>query len=171
MVVLTHAFAKLTRSLLLLVAALALAAPAVAQQSVILVRHADRQDDSADSPLSEAGRARAVKLATAFRDSGITTIFVTQWQRTQQTAAPLAEALGLTPVVVQSTDIDGLVKKLHAMAPLDAAMVVAHSDTLPKIVAALGVTEAVTVGADEFDNVFLVVPRAGQRPRLVRLKY
>ena len=56
---------------------------------------------AADPDLSEAGRARAASLATALKDAGIVAIFTTEFKRTQQTAEPLAKALGLTVKVVK----------------------------------------------------------------------
>src|SRR5207302_7571372 len=66
------------------------------QSTVFIVRHAEKADDSKDAELSEAGRARAEALANMLRDSKIGVICTTEFKRTQQTAAPLAKALGLT---------------------------------------------------------------------------
>ncbi len=52
-----------------------------------------------DPPLSELGQEQARQLATRLRAAGIAGIYVTTLQRTAQTAAPLAEALGLDLVV------------------------------------------------------------------------
>jgi len=86
-------------------------APAVAhgQKAVFVVRHAERQDDSADTPLSAAGADRARRLAAILKDAGVTAIYATQWQRTQQTVAPLAAATKLPIRQVPSKDIDGLI--------------------------------------------------------------
>ena len=50
---------------------------ACAQRAVFLVRHADRLNESEDSPLSKAGEARAQLLASLLKDAGITAIYVT----------------------------------------------------------------------------------------------
>ena len=76
--------------------------PAAAQHTVFLVRHAERADTTpgaarrwpTDPDLSDAGRARAESLAAALKDAKITAIYTTEFKRTQQTAAPLAKALG-----------------------------------------------------------------------------
>lgn len=166
--------AHLTRTARVLLALSALAAvadPAQAQQSVIVVRHAERQDDTADSPLSDAGRARAERLATVLKDADVSAVYVSQWLRTQQTAAPLARAQGLTPVVVASNAVDALVRDLRAKHKEDVVLVVAHSDTSPKILAALGVTEPVEIGHHDYDNMFIVIPRAGLPPKLMHMRY
>src|SRR5262245_48983252 len=64
--------------------------------TVYIVRHAEKQGVAADAPLSEAGRTRAKQLAHVLKEAGINVILVTEYQRTQQTAKPLAVANGLT---------------------------------------------------------------------------
>ena len=51
-----------------------------------------------DQPLSSLGRRQAVRLARWFRGRGITGIWVSEYQRTAQTARPLARRLGTEPV-------------------------------------------------------------------------
>ena len=144
---------------------------AIAQKAVFVVRHAERQDDSADTPLSAAGRARAEKLAAVLRDAGVTAIYATQWVRTHQTVAPLATALGLPVQQVHSDDIDGLVTTLRAKHAGGVVLVASHSGSAPKILAALGATETVTIAHEEFDNLFVVVPGTATTPTLLRLRY
>ncbi len=152
-------------------AILAVPAVASAQKAVFVVRHAERLDDSPDAPLSDAGRARAVRLAAILKDAGVSTIYATQWQRTQQTVAPLASAMTLPVQQVQSKDIAGLVATLRAKHANDVVVVAAHSDSAPLIVAALGAANAITIAPDEYDNLFVVVPGAGATPTFLRLRY
>ena len=148
-------------SLALLVAVL-LATPAAAQQTVFLVRHAERADTS-----PEAGRARAESLASALKDARITAIYATEFKRTQQTAAPLAKILGLTVKVVTSKSAADFLKQLKAEK--GNVLVVGHSNTVPGVIKAIGVATPVTIGDDEFDNMFLV--STGTQPSVVRLHY
>ena len=71
------------------------------------------------------------------KDAGITAIFATQYKRTQQTAAPLAAALGVTVVTIPSADTARLVAKVKA-APGNV-LVVGHSNTVPDVIKGLGV--------------------------------
>jgi phosphohistidine phosphatase SixA len=156
-------------------AVLALAAPAAAQQTVFVVRHAERADSTpgakptmaADPDLSEAGRARAASLATALKDAGIVAIFTTEFKRTQQTAEPLAKALGVIVKIVKGDAEASLVEQVAAAK--GNVLVVGHSNTVPSIVKRLGVTTAVAVGDDEFDNLFIVT--RGGAPSLLHLHY
>ena len=146
---------------------------AAAQPARFIVRHAERADAGmaapagADPQLSAAGQERAAALARMLADARITAIFTTQYQRTQQTAAPLAKALKLEPQRIDSTDGATLAAKLKAAT--GNVLVVAHSNTIPEILKALGVSESVTVAEHEFDRLFVVV--RGERPVMLALKY
>src|ERR1017187_9927028 len=82
----------------LVLAGLLLVLPAPCAETVILVRHAEKAAAPADNPpLTTEGRQRAEGLATMLSASGVTSIYVTDYLRTQQTAEPLASLLHLTP--------------------------------------------------------------------------
>ena len=163
------------RTLILAIAAvLAVTATASAQSTVFVVRHAERADAGAaaammatDPDLSETGKARAQSLAAALRDAGIAAIYTTQYKRTQQTAEPLAKALGIQPLTVQSRDLADLVQKLKAVG--GNALVVGHSNSVGEIISALGVADPVKLGEDDYDNLFVVV--RGEKPTLIRLHF
>ncbi len=147
------------------------AATASAQEAVFVVRHAERLDDSSDSPLSAEGHARASRLAAQLRDARITAIFVTQFARTADTAKPLAERLGLPMQQMPAAQTPDLIARLRALGPHARVLVVGHSDTVPRILVALGLTEPGTIALDEYDNLFIVLPRAKAAPTVLRLRY
>ena len=130
-------------------------------QVLFLVRHAEKVDNSRDAALSAAGEARAHALAEKLGDAGITAIFATQLQRTQQTAAPLADKLHLKVQVHEAKDTPGLVKLLEAQ---DRALVVGHSDTLPEIAKAFGFT--IQIADDDFSELYIILPAQKQLIRL-----
>ncbi len=146
--------------------------PAAGQEAVFLVRHAERLDNSNDSPLSAEGRARANRLAQMLRDARITAIYTTEFQRTAQTAQPLADLLKLPLTKVPAADSVGLVAKLRSSAPHARILVVTHSDRLPAVLRDLGYTEPVSIGPNQYDDVFLVLPRERSTPpAVIRLHY
>jgi broad specificity phosphatase PhoE len=163
------------RFLIALALAVLAAAPTAAQPTVFLVRHAERADAapgaaptmSADPDLSDAGRARAESLARMLADAKITAIFSTEFKRTQQTAAPLAKAIGVAVTTVSSKNEADLVKLIRASQ--GNVLVVGHSNTVPDVIKALGVTTPVAIADDEFDNLFLVI--RSTPPSLLRLHY
>lgn len=164
----------LKRTILCAALLLAGASSAFAQATVFVVRHAERADSggptggtmAADPDLSAAGRARAESLATVLKDAGIVVVFATEFKRTQQTAAPLAKATGLS-VTTAPTETAALVEIVKAT--IGNVLVVGHSNTVPELIKALGVTTPVTVGDAEYDNLFIV--RTGDKPSVIRLHY
>lgn len=123
------------------------------QTTVLLVRHADRQG-SADA-LSPGGTARAQELADVLEKSGISAIYTSEAVRTQQTAAPTASLLGITPTAVASADVAALVGAIRGGHSGQTVLVVGHSNTLPQIIAEFG-GPALTIGETEYDNFFVL---------------
>jgi len=149
------------------------AVPSSAQEAIYIVRHAERVSDDTQSLLSAEGHARAARLADILRDAGITAVFVTEYERTVQTAQPAAARLGLTPAVNKADDTPALIAKVRALGPVARVLIAGHSDTVPKILAALGYATPVTIAKGEFDNLFVVMPgkAPGEPPVVLRLRY
>ena len=163
---------RLTGMLAAAVAILLTAAShAVAQQAVIVVRHAEKADQSPDTALSAKGRARAKALADLLRAAGVTHIITSEFRRSQETAAPLAKALGLTPEQVPARDLPALVARLHALDPASIVVIVGHSNTIPPMLAVLGWPNTLDLHDGDYDDVFVLAPHPGQRASMVRLKY
>ncbi len=146
-------------------------ARATAQEAVFLVRHAERLDNSQDSPLSPEGKARAGRLAEMLRDARITAVYATQFQRTVETARPLAEKLGLQIRQVPAADQDALLAKLRSSGPRDRVLVVSHADRLPALMKVLGYDQDLTLATNEYDNLFVVLPHGTGAPTVLRLRY
>ncbi len=147
-------------------------ATATAQPPVIfLVRHAERAAISGNAPsdtgLSRDGQTRAEDLARALKDAQITAIYTSEYKRTKETAVPLAQSLGIQPEVIQGDDLRSLLRMLKAAR--GNVLVVGHSNTLPQIINALGISARVAVTESDYDNLFLVVLE--RPPRLIRLHY
>ncbi len=96
-------------------------------------------------------------MAETLKDAQITAIFTTEYKRTKETAAPLAKSLGIRPEVIPGDDLRLLVVKLKAAR--GNVLVVGHSNTLPQIINALGISSRVTVAESDYDNLFVVVSR------------
>src|SRR5688500_8983040 len=85
---------------------LALVLPVVAaaqETTVILVRHAEKADGPGDVALTEAGVARAMRLADVLKGAGIHAVYSTPYKRTTDTATPVAKALGLEVVLTPAS--------------------------------------------------------------------
>ena len=146
---------------------------AAAQQTVFVVRHAERADAMAapqtDPPLSATGHERAARLAAMLRSADIKQIFTTEFARTKQTAEPTAQALKLNVGPISSRDLDALI--LRVTSAQANVLVVGHSNTLPDILKRLGIKDVITIADTEYDNLFVVVRPAAGEPTLIRLRY
>jgi broad specificity phosphatase PhoE len=162
-------FTKLRVWILISLAALAISLPTYAQVTVIFTRHAEKAATPAkDPPLTEAGKKRADLLASMLADSGVAAIYVTELQRTQQTAAPLAARVHIKPTVMPAKDTAALVKAIRARQS-GVAVVVGHSNTLPDIISALGGPK-VEISDPQYDNLFVLTVGPSQSS-LLRLHY
>ena len=159
-----------TTRLILLVLLSSLVASAVAAEEVVfIVRHAEKAaTGGADPDLSTAGHARAKRLRAVLRDARVARIFVTEFKRTKQTAAPLG---GLLPAsateTVPAANMSSLLTKVRASG--GNVLVVGHSNTVPAVIAGLGITAPIQIAESDFDNLFVLIRKP--IPRLIRLHY
>jgi phosphohistidine phosphatase SixA len=145
----------------------------VAQQSVrtvFLVRHAEKATGSPDPGLTPAGAKRAECLSNTLKDAGIKNIYVTEAQRTQQTADPLAKRLKLKPTVMKAEDSANLVRNL-VYAGNGNTLVVGHGDTLPVIVARMKAGTVAPIGENEYDRLLVLTTIEGSATPMVTLHY
>jgi phosphohistidine phosphatase SixA len=157
-----------------------LAAPVSAQQTIFIVRHAERADSpvpsgtpmmasATDPPLSAGGNERAARLATMLRSANIRYVYATEFLRTRQTAAPTAQAQHLDLVSRAANNPDAIVTEVRQLR--GSVLIVGHSNTVPGLLKGLGIKDDITIADNEFDNLFVVVrPEAGE-PTLVRIRY
>jgi phosphohistidine phosphatase SixA len=142
-------------------------------RTIYLVRPAHKVSEETDSPLSDAGRVRAKCLAKTLEDAQIQQIFTSDLQRTQQTAAPLAEKLHLKPVAIPIARPDDVVAAIRS-SKAKSVLVVWHDATLPKILSALGAPEITPIAHTEYDR-FFVLTLAGDgkdsKPGFAALRY
>jgi broad specificity phosphatase PhoE len=151
--------------------ALASCATATAQPaappSIYVVRHLNTPAGERDPDLTAEGQRVAYVLAERLAGERIAAIYVTDFRRTRQTAAPLAARLGLTPVVYDPADNPGLIARVRAHdAPV---LIVGHSNTVPAIVEALGGTRPAPLVHEDFGDIWRVGPGgATERARIDR---
>ena len=141
---------------------------------VVVVRHADKASDGSDDPpLSEAGIARAARLAgilsTGGAPLGIDAIFVTQYRRSVETARPLATKRSIPVITLNDSDLAGLEARIKHDYRGQRVLVVAHSDTLPQIVKNLGDTSVPPIDSAEYGTVYVVAIPRWNRPTVLRL--
>ncbi len=156
---------------------------AAAQQSIIVVRHAERQTGDGDDGLSEAGRQRAERLAVMLRDAGITHVFVSDLRRTLETAQPLAKVRNISPtrmaipaqgrrkISASELQVRATLLAISRLPRTAVVLVIGHSNTVPMFLTRLGYGPSLRIPDTEFDNLFVVTPRATRSPSVIRLRF
>lgn len=128
---------------------------------VYLVRHAEKTTDKDDPALTEAGQARAEALADLLADKKLTHIHSSDTKRTRDTAAPLAERLGLEVALYNPRDLPAMAAKLKATP--GRHLVVGHSNTTPQLTELLGGDGGTPiVEATEYDRLYWVTTAADE---------
>lgn len=148
-----------------MLAVLALTAPGVAQTYV--TRHADTPAGERDPDLTPTGVARAEALAHWLRGKRIRAIFVSDYRRTRATAAPLATARRLEPIVYDPADTPALIARVRATR--GPVLIVGHSNTVPDIIERLGGARPGPLAHEDFGDVWTVRDGRTQRIRIAPL--
>jgi len=141
-----------------------------------IVRHAEKAtvgDTAAkmmtnDSPLSEAGKVRAIVLKDELHNKHIRHIYSTNFICTLSTAEPLSQAVSVP--VEKYSNVDSLVRLIKSSK--GNAVVVGHGDTVDDIVNKLcGSTKIDSdLKKGDYDNLFIVTFR-GKKVSFSRRKY
>ena len=137
--------------------------------TIFLVRHAE-QASGADAGLTAAGKKRAECLAGMLKDAGIKHIFVTDAKRTQETAAPLAGDVKLTPSVIPAKDPNTLIRDL-TYSGAGNVLVVGHSNTLPFVLARMKAGTIPPIGETEYDRMFVLTVMEGATATMATVHY
>ncbi|MDT8450608.1 MAG: phosphoglycerate mutase family protein [Wenzhouxiangellaceae bacterium] len=144
--------------------------------TVVVVRHAERLDHSADPPLSQAGEQRAGALAQVLARARLNAVYASQYRRTQLTAAPAAGAAGLdvriAPIEGDITEwARGFAQLLVDRHPGRTVLVVGHSNTVPALVGALCRCDVAPLSEHDYDFLFVVTRAGSESPVLVTARY
>ncbi len=152
------------RNALIVVLGLFLSLSAAGQNSgkIFAVRHAEKQSNDKDTPLSDFGKTRAECLAQTLKDAHITAIITTQYTRTKQTAEPTAREMNVKLTSLDAKSNEEVVKQAKSAAQSGNVLIVGHSNTVPDIVAALGASKP-GIPDDAYDLLFIVDESAPQR--------
>ncbi len=162
---------------ILLVLTACQSAPPGAQEdaitTIVLVRHAEKQQTGDDPRLTADGEERATALAHVLGEADVHAVYATQYARTQDTAEPLARRLGLDVAVVSAepsypADMAEIIRKKHQG---ESVVVVSHSNTVPAIIRELGAEPVPSIEEEEYDDLYVVTMTASGQVDLLALRY
>ncbi len=136
-------------------------------RAIIVIRHADKKDNTSDAELSDLGKARAGDLATVLTNAGITKVFVSDKIRTQQTAERLIEVIGkekFFPILKRDMDGPEVINCVKTnVNDGDIVLIVFHHDPkkLPVLLEGLG-DSGQRIADDCFDKMYVFFPNAAK---------
>jgi broad specificity phosphatase PhoE len=137
---------------------------------IVVVRHAEKQNQSEDPDLSPSGRSRAHRLGFLLKDAGVTALFATQYRRTQQTLDPLSRRTGVPVQIVHDSMTDALIEKILASKAAGTVVVAGHSNTVPEIVLRLSGSDPGSIAESEYDGLYVITMFGGEAQTLM-LRY
>ncbi len=142
--------------LLIFICSLALPALALPQDvtTLYLVRHAEKIDSSRGSDLTEVGKERAQGFAKLLQGSALTHVYSTPFVRTKNTAAPAALLHNLDIEEYAAGNPKDFADTLKSLS--GTALVVGHSNTIPKLVNALTGENFDDLDERVYDKVYIV---------------
>jgi phosphohistidine phosphatase SixA len=140
---------------------------------VIIVRHAEKniEPNNPDPELSPAGQARAQEIARIFGDSGVQTIYATQYKRTQQTVAPLSARVGVPAIIVDAKQSTELARRILSNNRGQTVFIAGHNNTVPEIVNILSGENFPIIPESEYDNMFIVTMYRFGKAKVLKVKY
>ncbi len=135
---------------------LTISAPEVCAEvnrTIYLLRHAEKQtDESKDPLLTVMGQRRALNIAKMLKNRNISTIYSSDFNRTKQTAQPLAELLGLTVTIYDPAKLEIFAKQL--LRSQGNLLIVGHSNTTPGLASLLGGEDFGEIDHLEYHRVY-----------------
>lgn len=146
------------------------ASQALTTDVVYVIRHADTLKGN-NPDLAPAGVQRAQSLANMLQDEPIAAVYVTNTGRSIQTGNMVATQFGIGTTIYSPFDAKGVAQTIANIPGSNATLVVAHSNTVPMIVTALGGPQMEDLEETEFDRLFAVVLSNGKHVRTLELHY
>ena len=138
--------------------------------TIFIVRHADRL--GAQDALNPLGFERAGELKRVLENADIEAIYVSQYNRTHQTADSLAIALNLAKIQYDAGNIHALADSINKNHFGKTILVVGHSNTVSQTIAALDtIPNFATIPEDQYDNMYIVTRHSKTGNKVTKLKY
>jgi broad specificity phosphatase PhoE len=138
----------------------------------ILVRHAETTGSGSNPSLSVLGQARAAELTRILGPVTLNAVFSTDYNRTKQTAQPVASAKGVTVISYDPFLSYALIDQCLLTYAKGIVLVVGHSNTIPDLINLMTGTSAYPDLPDtEYDNLFIVQVASKGEAKVLHMKY
>jgi 2,3-bisphosphoglycerate-dependent phosphoglycerate mutase len=133
------------------------------KKTIILVRHAEKADQtSVDPELSAEGKQRAERLARVVKKYKPGAVYSTDFKRTRDTAGPMAARRRLKVQTYDAKKPDELIDAVMK-SNTKRFLIVGHSNTIPGLANALGKKDLFkNLDDSEYGAIWIVLIKDGQ---------
>lgn len=129
--------------------------------SIYLVRHAEKQAEGKNPTLTSCGTLRAQQLASLLSQAKISAVYSTSYQRTRQTAQPLATLNKLAVKNYNPRHLEQLALQLEKNK--ENALIVGHSNTTPLLTEFLSEQKVAALTEEDYQYLYQVQFIGGQK--------
>ena len=139
----------------------------------ILVRHAEKADESEDPELSTEGVERSDLLARMLSEVEFDAVYSTPYIRTTETVLRIADQNQIEINEYESDDPESLAGALIEMHKSEFVLIAGHSNTLPQLANALLGRMEFSENLDEsdYENILIVTITSGGAANLLHMKF
>jgi len=129
----------------------------IADNTVYLVRHAEKLiiKGEHNPELTAIGQFRALNIAKQLSEVGITDIYSTQYNRTIQTARPLADLLNLEIKDYDPRNLEEFANQIKSTK--GTILIVGHSNTTPMLTSLISGKVVKPIAENEYDNLYQII--------------
>ena len=140
-------------------------------KTIVLVRHAEKADNSADPDLSAVGKERAQRLVKKVNKYRPKEIYSTNFKRTRDTVQPIATKRHLQIQTYDPRDQKVVAEKILA-SPNKRILVSGHSNTIPGLANLLGKKELFkNLDDSEYGAIWVIRIKKGAVQKVEILNY
>ncbi len=139
----------------------------------VLVRHAEKVDDSYDPDLADEGYERASVFERMFREVDFDAVYSTPFIRTRETARPISERHTLEIMEYDHRDPEGVTAEWMEKHRGQYVLVAGHSNSTPMFANALLQREHFTEKFDESDygNILIITVSSTDERMLFHIRF
>lgn len=159
--------------LFFLFVSLSSATPGSKETTIYIVRHAEKDTSNSknsDPGLNNEGKERVKALNKFLKKETISAVFSTNYKRTIQTVAPVAQRNGLPLKTYEANEPMKIVQLIKSEFLNHKTLIVGHSNTILELIKAFGVTPPFNkLNDNDYDLIFMItINKTGDTSLIVR---
>ncbi len=141
-------------------------------RTFFLVRHAEKASTGDNPSLTKEGQARAEELARLLEKVPIDAVYSTDYNRTMETAMPIATVKNIPIEKYDPRDLPAFVASFQGPSQKKKILIVGHSNTTPALINIFtNSNQYSNLSEKQYDNMFLLSSVDGKVLDVLTLKY